>query len=148
MFNKKDNEIYITTLLILILLINGLILPYFYYKIFMKLADSRSRVLNYNYFKKNEIKYSIKTSKGLFLSFLFFGFSWLSYFGAMLAKSYHFNLIPQTMYLYMLLFSRTNSVFNPILYYTTNSLFKNGLIKLFSRMPKRIQNRSEKPVLL
>ena len=148
MFNKKDNEIYITTLLILILLINGFILPYFYYKIFMKLADSRSRVSNYNYFKKNEIKYSIKTSKGLFLSFLFFGFAYLFYFGAMLAKSYHFNLIPQTLYLYMFIFSRTNSVFNPILYYTTNSLFKKGLLKLFSRKTKRIQKSSEKPVLL
>ena len=147
MFNKKDNEIYITTLLILILLINGLILPYFYCKIFLKLVESRSRVLNHNYFKKNEIKFSVKTSKGLFLSFLFFGFSWLSYFGAMLAKSYHFNLIPQTMYLYMFLFARTNSVFNPILYYTTNSLFKNGLVKMFSRMSKRIENSSEQPIL-
>jgi hypothetical protein len=148
MFNKKDNEIYIATLLIVILLVNGLILPYFYCKIFLKLSESRSRISNYNYFKKNEIKFSIKTSKGLFLSFLFFGFSWFFYFGAMLAKSYHFNLIPQTMYLYMFLFARTNSVFNPILYYTTNTLFKNAVVKIFSRMSKRTENSSEQPVML
>jgi len=41
------------------------------------------------------------------------------------------NYVPRYFYLYLFLFTRANSVFNPIIYATTNTQFRKSLKSLF-----------------
>lgn len=135
MFNKNANEIYINFLLVCILVINGFMLPFFYFRIFKTMIDSRRRASSYNYFKKKEVNNTFRITKGLFFSFLFFGVSYVSYFSLMLIKDYQ-NLVPSWIYLYLFLFARSNSVFNPVLYALTNPLFQRGFKKVISNLTR------------
>jgi hypothetical protein len=141
MYNKNANEIYINILLACILIINGFLLPFFYYKILKFLIDSR-RETSYNYNKKKEIKNTFQITKGLIFSFVFFGFSYVTYFFLILVKDYQ-KLIPPSIYLYLFLFARSNSLFNPILYAITNPLFKRGFKKvIYSVIGLKSENNS------
>lgn len=143
MFNRHGNENYITLLLILILLINGFLLPYFYFKVFIRLIESSRRALSYNYFRKNQINTTFKITKGLFFSFLFFSMAYFSYFGLILIKDYQ-STVPRVIYLYLFLFARSNSVFNPVLYGMTNPMFQRGFRKMLGSFNKvRIQKSEE-----
>ena len=130
MFNQEVNEAYITFIILLIFFALGLLLPFFYYKIFKKVTISRSRSLGHDYFRKNELEQIHKTTKGIYYSFLFFSCSFVPYFILILIKNYQ-NFLPRFIYLYMFLMVRSNSVFNPILYGTTNSHFKKSFSHFF-----------------
>ena len=130
MFNKKANEFYITLVIIMLLVVCGFLLPFFYIKIFILFKNSRQRALSHNYFKRKQMNSSFKMIKGLFYSFLFFAISYIAFFSLVLIKEYQPN-IPSGIFMYLYLFARSNSVFNPILYTITNPLFQNGLKKMF-----------------
>jgi len=79
-----------------------------------------------------KFKYLFKTTKGIFYSFLFFSFAFVPYFSLILMKDYQ-NYVPRYVYLYLFLFARANSIFNPIIYCTTNTMFKKCLKNLFAK---------------
>ena len=130
MFNLDENKAYITCLFFVSFITIGFLLPFFYFSIFRSIVEARSRTISYNYERRREQKFLYKTSKGLFYSFLFFMCAFLPYFCLIMIKDYQ-NSIPRFFYLYMLLFARANSVFNPILYRSTNSLFKPSFNRIF-----------------
>ena len=126
MFNQDVNEAYIRFIFLLIMFALGVFLPFFYFKIFKKVTLSRSRSLGYNNFRKNEMEQIHKTTKGIYYSFLFFSCSFVPFCVLVLIRN-HQKIVPRFIYLYMFLIVRSNSVFNPILYATTNSHFKKSL---------------------
>lgn len=131
MFNMQTNRAYLTFLCLCLLLFVGIVLPYFYYRILKKVIETRTRVVGYNYFKKNQHRNFYRSTKGLFYSFLFFAFAFFPYFSLILIKDFQ-EIVPRFFYLYLFLFARSNSIFNPILYSLTNPLFKRGFKLLFS----------------
>ncbi len=133
MFNRDANKIYITLLILLLIMSLGVLLPYFYIRIFAQIVKKRKNLMKKNRSENPEkFKYLFKTTKGIFYSFLFFSFAFVFYFSLILIKDYQ-NYVPRYVYLYLFLFARANSIFNPIIYCTTNTMFKKCLKNLFAK---------------
>lgn len=128
MFSTIANKVYTSIIIITILISIGILSPFFFYKIFKSLVEANN--IGYNRERRAETKYLMKTTKGLLYSFLFFAFAFFPYLTLLLIKD-HQSVVPRFIYLYMFLLARSNSIFNPILYATTNSQFKRGYEKIF-----------------
>jgi hypothetical protein len=102
---------------------------YFYLKIFIKTAQVKKRAKSHDYFKQKKLNNSFKISKGLFASFFLCVASVLPY-GLVIILDYE-DTFPRSIHLYVMLFARINSVLNPILYATTNALFRDGFKNFF-----------------
>jgi len=130
MFNPHSNSGYLV-LSTFIILFFCLLLPFFYYKIFNHIKKSKIRTHTSNNFcQKNALESTFSLSKGLFLSVLLFSISFLSYLVLILIKNYE-NFFLNIIYKYFYLFARSNSLFNPVIYATTNSLFRKAYERIF-----------------
>jgi hypothetical protein len=71
MFNRDANKIYITLLILLLIMSLGVLLPYFYIRIFAQIVKKRKNLMKKNRSENPEkFKYRFKKTKGIFYSFL------------------------------------------------------------------------------
>ncbi len=131
MYNPREHEVYIALLTVIITLVLGFLLPFFYLKIFQKVNLAKYRCVSYNLNKKNQVEYIHKTTKGIYYSFLLFGFSFVPYMILIFFKNHFQNYLTNFVFSYVYFLARSNSVFNPILYGTTNSHFKKSFSQFF-----------------
>ena len=131
MFNPHSNPVYLELLACTLLVLCGFILPFFYFKIFIHLKKSKIRTHTSNNFcQNNALDSTLRLSNGLFLSVIFFCIAYLSYLLFILAKTYE-NTFSKIFYKYLFLFARSNSLLNPVIYATTNSLFIKAYERIF-----------------
>ena len=129
MFNRDANKVYITALILLLLLTLGLLMPCFYTQIFVKIIAIKTKLM-VGKSSTNRKKLNFFSNQAKVYSFLLFAFAFVPYFSLILMKDYQ-NHVPRFFYLYLFLFARANSVFNPIIYSTTNSVFRTKVKNLF-----------------
>ena len=129
MFNLELNRQFTICASFVFMIVPGLCLMFFYLEIFVTSSLSRSKV------KKDHIE-NRKISVGLFVSMILFFIAAFPFALVLLLDS-DFSF-PQSIYMYTWLLSRFNSSFNPILYGTTNSLFKKGYKVFFETVSAKL----------
>ena len=120
--NLELNRQFTITASFVFMIVPGLCLMFFYLDIFVTSSLASSKV------KKDHIQ-NRKISAGFFASMILFFIAAFPFALVLLLDS-DFSL-PQSIYMYTWLLSRFNSSFNPILYGTTNLLFKKGYKDFF-----------------
>jgi len=139
MFYHHSHPVYLLIFAVGVVFSAGFLLPFFYLKIFLHLKQSKIKTHTSNNFcQRTALSSTINLSKGLFLSVLLFSISLLSYLVFVLFKNYE-NIVLTYFYKYFFLFARSNSIFNPVIYATTNSLFRKAYERIFPIFfPKKI----------
>ncbi len=135
MLGFKVDGIVMSWLVKSILLVCGLILPFFYYRIYVCLKQSKSRAVS-NSLKTNLAMFDFELNKGLLFSLMFFSFTYFSFSLLIFTRNYSCFVCK-----YLFLISRMNPVLNPILYATTNSMFRNAYAKIFSFLFYKIKHK-------
>ena len=131
MFYNHSHPVYLVIFVISVVFSVGFLLPFFYLKIFLHLKQSKTKThTSYNFCQRTALSSTINLSKGLFLSVLLFCISLLSYLLFVVFKNYE-NIVLDILYKYFYLFARSNSIFNPVIYATTNSLFRKAYERIF-----------------
>jgi len=116
-FNFQLSRKYTLIAAFLFMIVPGICLMFFYLNIFITSSLARSKV------KRDNIE-NRKISVGLFASMTLFLIAVFPFALVLLIDS-DYSLSPN-IYMYTWLLSRLNSSLNPILYGSTNSLFKKG----------------------
>jgi len=132
MFNQHEHEAYIAFVIITITLVLGLLAPYFYLKIFQKVKLAKCKAISYNLYKNNQAEFIEKTTKGIYYSFLLFSCSFVPFLILLFFKNLFQNYLTNFIFSYGYFLARSNSVFNPILYGSTNSQFKKSFGQFYT----------------
>ena len=129
MFSPNPDGILKSVLMKAILIVFGLILPLFYLKIYSFLKHSKSKAIS-NYVKTDVFLLDFEFYKGILYSCLFFSITYFSYSCLVFTRNFE-NYFTVFIFKYLFLIAHSNPLLNPIIYATTNSMFRNAYSKMF-----------------
>ena len=130
MFNRTFNRLVVSISSACGIMMPCIFLYYFYIRIFVHTIKTRKNAKNHDQLKNKQTEnIDLSFSVGLFASLILFTSTFVP-FCILLIVDYEDEL-PRAFHLFGLLFIRINSCLNPVLYYATNSLFRDSMKNFF-----------------